>query len=721
MTGPPSAARGEEPPLPLPLPRETPLAMPVQRLDRAPPRPPRSRSDRSGVAIRVLTLALAVLVAGLLILEMKAVLTVSAITPVQIVMLTLFSINVSWIALSFALATLGFVALLAGRLHGGREPLPRAKPTSRTAILLPICNEDPARVFATAAATAEALADAGVAELFDLFVLSDTTDPDLWMAEEAAFLATRRERAPRAAVHYRRRPANSERKAGNIADWVRRFGGAYPFFVVFDADSLMTPRTLVRMVLAMERRPDLGLLQTVPVLIGGTSLFARLQQFASRIYGPILAAGLATFARDSGNYWGHNAILRTGAFAQSAGLPHLNGRPPLGGHVLSHDFVEAALMRRAGWAVVIDPRLGGSFEESPPSLIDLATRDRRWCQGNLQHARLLGARGLDWVSRLHLGMGIMAYLAAPLWLAFLVAGLVLALQAQFVRPDYFAGEIGLFPRWPVFDDARAARLLVATMAILFAPKFYGLLLALAAPALRRGSGGGVRLMLGVLVESLIAALLAPVTMAIQSAAIAQILSGRDAGWTPQRREDGSVPLAAIAQRHRGHTLVGVGLGGGAVAVSPEALAWTSPAAIGLLLAIPLSASTARAGGVLARCGLLATPEERNPHPMARRSAGLRAILARVLGDRRPALRRLAEDPALAGFRLAGAAQTPAHEPAAGIDPDLVVARARLDAAQTLEEAIGSLSRPETLALLAHRDSVARVVAEARREARPRAA
>lgn len=699
------------PPAP-PLPPETPLAMPVQALDRAPPRALGPRRDLAGTAIRAATLLVAALVAGFLVYEMHAVLTVSTITGVQIAMLGLFAVNITWIAFAFALATLGLLALLGARVFGGREPAPRAKPESRTAILLPTYNEDPARVFATAAATAEALADAGVADCFDLFVLSDTTDPDIWMAEEEAFLATRRERAPRAAIYYRRRPANIERKAGNIADWVRRFGGAYPHFVVFDADSLMTPRTLVRMAIAMERRPDLGLLQTVPVLTGRTSLFARLQQFASRIYGPVLAAGLATFARDSGNYWGHNAILRTRAFAQSAGLPHLKGPPPFGGHVLSHDFVEAALMRRAGWAVVIDPRLGGSFEESPPSLIDLAQRDRRWCQGNLQHARLVGARGLDWVSRLHFGMGIMAYLAAPFWLAFLVAGLLLALQAQFVRPEYFTGTFTLFPRWPVFDDTRAMWLFAATMAILFAPKVYGLVLALVTPAVRRGSGGGVRLTLGVLFESLVAALLAPVMMAIQSAAVAQIAMGRDAGWNPQRRDDGSVPLAEIARRHRWHTALGLALGAGAFAVSPEVLAWMSPAVIGLLLAIPLSAATARAMPRLARLGILATPEETRPHPMATRAAAMRTILADALGAPRPALRRLADVAPLAAFRHACAAPAPARFKPAAIDADLVVGLARIDAADTLDEAIESLARRETLALLASRAGIERVLEKA---------
>lgn len=686
--------------------------MPVQDLGRAPRRVFPKRRDPAGAAIRAGALALAALVAGYLIHEMHAVLSTTTMTAAQGVMLALFSINIAWIAFAFALATIGFVALLLARLRGAREPAPRAKPESRTAILLPTYNEDPARVFATALSTAESLADAGVADRFDLFVLSDTTDPDVWMAEEQAFLAVRAESAPRAAIYYRRRSANIERKAGNVAEWVRRFGGAYPFFVCFDADSVMTARTLVRMVLAMEKRADLGLLQTVPVLTGLTSVFARAQQFASRVYGPVLAAGLAAFARDSGNYWGHNAIIRTRAFAESAGLPHLAGPPPFGGHVLSHDFVEAALMRRAGWAIVVDASLTGSYEESPPSLIDLAQRDRRWCQGNLQHIRLIGAKGLDWVSRMHFGMGVMAYLAAPLWLGFLVAGLALALQAHFVRPEYFTGGFTLFPVWPVFDHARALSLFAATMAILFAPKIYGLVATLLTPAVRRGCGGGLRLTGGVLVESLHAALLAPVMMAIQSAAVAQILLGRDAGWNAQRRDDGSIPLSDIARRHRWHTALGIALGAAALAVSPAVFAWMSPAAIGLVLAIPLSALTAAQAPLLMRAGLLATPEERNPHPMTQRGLAMRAVIARALGAPRPALRRLADDPALWAFRLACASSAPARSCARSVDPAYVVGLARLDASATLDDAMPALDRRETLALLGRREGVERVIAAA---------
>ncbi len=192
---------------------------------------------------------------------------------------------------------------------------------------------------------------------FDWFFLSDTTDPDIWIAEERAFVALRGRLGPQARIYYRHRPKNTARKAGNIADFVTRWGGAYEQMVVLDADSLMTGRAIVTLAAAMEADPDAGIIQTLPLIINRNTLFARVQQFAARIYGPIIADGLSCWMGRDGNYWGHNAIIRTAAFAAHCGLPHLSGKPPLGGHVLSHDFVEAALIRRAGYSVYMLPSL----------------------------------------------------------------------------------------------------------------------------------------------------------------------------------------------------------------------------------------------------------------------------------------------------------------------------------------------------------------------------
>src|SRR5450759_1486334 len=361
--------------------------------------------------------------------------------------------------------------------------------------------------------------------------------------------------------------------------------------IILDADSLMTGDTIVRLAAAMERHPNVALIQTLPIVVNARTLFARLQQFAGRLYGPLIAAGIAWWHGADGNYWGHNAIIRVRAFAQDAGLPELRGRKPFGGHIMSHDFVEAALMRRAGWAIHIVPYLPGSYEEMPPSLTDYAARDRRWCQGNLQHVLILPARGLHWVSRLHLLSGIGSYITAPLWLAFLVTGIGISLQAQFVRPEYFPAGFSLFPKWPAQDPVLAARVFAVSMGILLFPKLLAYLVMLSVSPLRRSFGGAALAFVGVILETIVSALIAPAMMLIQSQAIAAIIMGRDVGWQVQRRDDGSLSWSESARRYGGHTVFGLILGASAYAVSLPLFLWMTPVVVGLLLTVPLAVLT----------------------------------------------------------------------------------------------------------------------------------
>ena len=267
----------------------------------------------------------------------------------------------------------------------------------------------------------DSLARTGHGEQFDLFLLSDTTDPSIARAEEAAWTTLREQTSHPTALHYRRRAANIGRKAGNIEDFCRRWGGDYDFMVVLDADSIMTGTAVVQLVRAMEASPSAGLIQTVPIPARRTTLFGRLMQFAGCLYSPILATGQSFWQTDTANYWGHNAILRVKPFMDHCGLPVLPGRPPLGGTILSHDFVEAALMRRAGWQVYLLPSIGGSYEEAPENVVEYAKRDRRWTQGSLQHLRLLMTRGFRFVNRLHFLLGAVGYLSSVVWLLMLFA------------------------------------------------------------------------------------------------------------------------------------------------------------------------------------------------------------------------------------------------------------------------------------------------------------
>jgi membrane glycosyltransferase len=637
--------------------------------------------------------------------EMYKVIDVGGVTTLKWALLALFVLNFSWIALSFASCVVGFVALLGNRAS---PALPTAL-TAKTAVVMPIYNEAPSRVFAALQAIYEDVQATGLGNHFDWFFLSDTTNPDVWIAEERAFIAIRRRLGPGARIFYRRREKNVGRKAGNIEDFVTRWGGAYAHMVVLDADSLMTGPTIVKLAAAMEADPDSGIIQTLPLIINRNTLFARVQQFAARIYGPVIAMGLSCWMGRDGNYWGHNAIIRTEAFARHCGLPDLRGRPPWGGHILSHDFVEAALIRRAGYAVYMMPTLGGSYEESPPSLIDLSIRDRRWCQGNLQHSRVLFARGLHWASRQHFLTGIFGYLTSPLWLMQLLVGIVIVFQASYFRPEYFTSEFALFPTFPRFDAERSLELFALTMGILLAPKLFGLLVAIYDPETRKGSGGVIMLLISTLFEVVLSALLAPIMMLIQTGHVVHIVFGFDTGWDPQRRDDGSVPFIDIVRRHRSHVALGALSLVAGLLISPSLVAWMSPTIAGLILAIPISWLTSQRwlGLVFRRAGVLMTPEETTTPPIAKRGKALSKALGRSGEDEVNGLVALHSD---AELRALHEAWLPSRKPRqrGSVTADRAVAEAKIADAETLEEVVSWLNRGERLVTLSDRALIAMI-------------
>lgn len=626
---------------------------------------------------------------------MYDVVEVGGVTILEAVLLALFLVLLAWVAFSFMSALAGFFALLTRRPAGlpldTTGPLPAV--TARTAMLMPTYNEDPHHVMARLRAMYESVEATGYGEKFDWFLLSDTTDPDIWICEEMTFVQLRRA-CDADRLYYRHRTDNTARKSGNIADWVSRFGAAYDHMIVLDADSLMEGDTIVRLVHAMEFDPAAALIQTQPVIVNARTLFSRLQQFSGRLYGPIIAAGNAWWHGGDSNYWGHNAIIRVRAFAAEAGLPELRGRKPFGGHILSHDFVEAALMRRAGWRIYMAPNIGGSFEEVPPSLLDFAGRDRRWCQGNLQHLAVLPARGLYWVSRLHLLTGIGSYLTAPLWLLFLVLGLLISLQAHFIRPEYFPKGYSLFPTWPQQDPVLAAWVFAATMGLLIVPKLLAYVVVISHREGRIGFAGSPRLLLGVFCETVIAALIAPCMMIFQSKAVAEILVGRDAGWQVQRRSDGELARGEIYRKFAGPTLCGLVLALSAYAVSWPLLLWMSPVVVGLLLAIPLGIVTSSR---LQAPGAFATPETNSPPAVVLRANELAAAEPIETAG---ALDQLSRDPELLGEHLASLSLAsprkfgPVHVP-------LATARAKVEECESFEDAAAWLDKSELRAVLSH--------------------
>lgn len=583
------------------LPEPAPLAMPEQRLDQGPGR----LAPLLDVGLRrVLLIGLTLAMTGAAGMRMADILAPGGLGFADVGMLILFCILFAWIAFAFLSGVAGLV--LTWRAAGAPWR-PRPVIFTRTALLAPVYNEDPDRVLAGLEAIYEDLVACGVAELYDIFVLSDTRDPDIARAEATGVLRLRARTGAPDRFFYRRRALNRDRKAGNIAEWVTACGGAYEAMVILDADSLMSGDTLVRLTAELERDPRAGLIQTLPTIINGSTLFARMQQFAGSLYGPMVARGQAWWSGAEGNYWGHNAIIRTRAFADCAGLPHIPGGKPFGGHILSHDFVEAALLRRGGWAVRMAAHLDGSYEEAPPSLVDMAVRDRRWCQGNLQHSAVLPARGLHWVSRLHMARGILSYATSPLWLGFLILGGVVWAEQRHESGGPPSAALVLFG---------------VTMAMLMAPKAMASAMAFGQAGVRRAYGGSTRLLAGVVAELVLSSLMAASMMLMQSRAVVDVLLGRDSGWNAQTRDDPQISLADAWRRHRRHTAVGLAWVVVAGLLDPMLLAWTSPLALGLVFSVPLTVWTSRANRP-GRRGLFQTPEDAAPPRVISRANALR--------------------------------------------------------------------------------------------------
>jgi membrane glycosyltransferase len=581
-----------------------------------------ARERRRGRLRRTLFFGLTFLTAGCASALLLDVLQANGLSGIELLGLLLFFGLFTWIAGALWTAIAGFAVRLAGRDPAGIDPAEVAGRAlrTRTAIAMPICNEDPRRVGAGLEAIWSSLAAEPEQGAFDLFILSDTSDLVIAAEEEAMWqgLVARHRGAGR--IFYRRRRERSERKAGNIADFVRRWGAGYECMIVLDADSIMAGRTLVALARVMEAHPQIGILQSLPLPAGRESLFARLIQFGARLQSPMLSSGLAFWQLGESNYWGHNAIVRVAPFARYCTLPRLPGKPPLGGEILSHDFVEAAFMRRGGYEVRQLPELAGSWEEVPANVLDYAARDRRWTQGNLQHSRVLAFPGLHPLSRVHLLTGIVSYVSSPMWLALLLLSSLLSAIEAAKKPQYFLpGFRSLFPHWPQIRGGETAVLLGLTLVVLLLPKVLGAILAIRDRQLRRQYGGVLRLFASLLIEQLFSMLLAPSMMLFHSTFVAQTLAGRAVSWNTQARSDRGVTLREAFRRQKWHLAVGLVWGALMLRLAPQFFWWLTPVLAGLLCSIWLTVWTSRssAGRFLRRWGLLLTPEESAPpHELA---------------------------------------------------------------------------------------------------------
>ncbi len=575
---------------------------------------PASHENR---ALRVFAFfSVAVLLTGVVSVIFADLLWRTGWSPSRTVLLVLFIILFFLAAIGCTHGIFGFLLRRIGersRITRLKEYRHQSIAGTSTALIFPIYNENVVRVLEGLRASYESLKRTGELERFDFFILSDSTNPDKWIEEERRWSELVRELGALGRIYYRRRTSNEGKKSGNVRDFLNSWGRRYRYFVCFDADSMMRGETLVDLVKLMEVHPDVGLIQTVPGLINAESLFGRMQQFANRFYAPIFITGLNFWAQSFGNYWGHNAIIRTEPFMHYCDLPQLPGRKPFGGQILSHDFVEAALMLKENWQVWMAYDLEGSYEEAPQGLIENAQRDRRWCQGNLQHSLLLLAKGLRGISRVHLLLGIFGYLSGPLWLAFL-------LTFSLIRWTDLLSELtmlpvrGFFPYLDLSATAHAFFIFMICMTVIMLPKVLALVDLAFDPERRRAFGGLARTTLSVVGETLFSTLHAPLQMLWHTRFVITILLGMGVSWGTQNRDADGTEWRYAVRRHWGHVLVGVVWGGLVFCLDEITFWWFLPVLVGMFVSIPLSVLTSRSSGGrwAKKAGLFLVPEEVAP-------------------------------------------------------------------------------------------------------------
>ncbi|TAN14151.1 MAG: glucans biosynthesis glucosyltransferase MdoH [Burkholderiaceae bacterium] len=622
---------------------------------------------------------------------MSAVLPYHGTRPLELAALVIYAVLFAWISFGFWTAMMGFVSLLFRRdsydVERDTPPDQPIYPEARTAIVMPICNENVLRVYAGLRATYESLVATGELERFDFFVLSDTSDPDALVAELAAWRELCQAVDGFGHIFYRHRTVRIKRKSGNISDFCRRWGSRYRYMVVLDADSVMTGACLKRLVQIMEAHPNAGIVQTAPRAAGHDTLYARFQQFATRVYGPLFTAGLHFWQLGESHYWGHNAIIRVAPFIRHCALGRLPGRGPLAGEIMSHDFVEAALMRRAGWGVWIAYGLPGSYEEMPPNLLDELGRDRRWCQGNLINFRLFFSKGLQPAHRALFMVGVMAYLSAPIWFVFLLLSTALLVITTLNPPQYFVHAYQLFPIWPEWHPGWAVGLFSATVLLLFLPKILAVLLIIAKGA--RAFGGALRLIVSMLLEFLFSALLAPIRMLFHTGFVIFPFLGITVGWKSPQRENAETTWGMALSHHAFGTVLGIVWAAGVYWVNPGYLWWLAPIVASLIISIPISVYSSRTsfGRAAQRSGLLMIPEESEPPAELVATAGY-AATAPVP----PGFESAVRDPAVNALMCA-------HGRLRLIRPQAALAQERARVSLAGRAGLSALTRADRMALL----------------------
>lgn len=531
-------------------------------------------------------------------------------TAVDIIMFICFAFGTPWTVVGFWNSVIGLWLL-----HSHKDPMGAVAPyasagdvptpiTIKTAVFMTLRNEDPARATRRLRIVKESIDATGEGAAFSYFVLSDTNRPEVAAAEEAAMAAWKAEDPDAARITYRRRAENKGYKAGNVRDFCERWGKDYELMLPLDADSVMAGPAIVQLVRMMQAHARIGILQSLVVGMPSSSAFARIFQFGMRHGMRSYTMGQAWWVGDCGPFWGHNAVVRIKPFVEDCDLPLLPGKPPLGGHVLSHDQVEATLMRRAGYEVRVLPVENGSWEENPPTMLDFAQRDVRWCQGNMQYIKLLDLPGLYAMSRFQLLWAILMFIGIPAWTLMIALLPVAAWEGQSIT-DYPKG-LAIF-------------LYVLFFVMYLSPKIAGLIDAVLTKGGMARYGGPLRFAVSAMLELVFSFLQGAISTIRTSIFMIGLAFGKSVVWGGQSRDAYGISWATAVRNLWPQTVFGVIVCGLLWLIEPAVFWWSLPLTAGYLVAIPFAVLTASPslGRWFKRVGLAGIPEDFDPPPEIR--------------------------------------------------------------------------------------------------------
>jgi membrane glycosyltransferase len=527
-------------------------------------------------------------------------------TWIDAVLFLAFALGTPWAVLGFWNALIGLWLLNAGGTDARMAVAPFAaagdQPTPiriKTAVFMTLRNEDATRAIERFKIVADSIERTGEGGAFSYFVLSDSNDAAVGAAEERAVTAWQAAAAAPERIVYRRRSNNVGYKAGNVRDFCARWGDQFGLMLPLDADSLMAGAEIVRLVRIMQAHPKIGILQSLVVGMPSQSAFARIFQFGMRHGMRAYTMGQAWWVGECGPFWGHNALVRVQPFYEHCDLPVLPGTPPLGGHVLSHDQVEATLMRRAGYEVRVLPQEVGSWEENPPTMLEFARRDVRWCQGNMQYLKLLDLPGLYPMSRFQLVWAILMFVGIPAWTLMIALLPAAAWQAQTI---------------PEFPTAAAKALYITYFIMYLMPKIAGLVDAVLGQGGVARYGGWLRFLFSAAIELVFSFLQGAVSTIRTTIFMLGLVVGKSVVWGGQLRDAQGLSWAQGARHLWPQTLFGVIVCGALLWIAPTVLVWSLPLTAGYLLAIPFAVLTADPafGRALKRLGLCGIPEDFTP-------------------------------------------------------------------------------------------------------------